>query len=157
MMDDLTHLNARGEAHMVSVGDKPETLRRAVAEGVLLASPDVCRRVLQGGTPKGDVLAVARVAAIMAAKRTAEWIPLCHPIPLTAVTVDIVVESDRVRLRAVTETRAATGVEMEAMTAVTAGLLTLYDMLKGIDRSLTMTDVKLLEKSGGRSGHFIRE
>lgn len=142
---------------MVSVAAKAPSVRRAVAEGELMAHPEICRRVRDGNIPKGDVLAVARVAAIMAAKRTADLIPLCHPIPLTGVEVAITVDQDRFRVRVQAETQAPTGVEMEAMTAVSVGLLTLYDMLKGLDRGLSLTHIRLLEKSGGRSGHFVRE
>lgn len=157
MSEDFTHLNHAGEVHMVSVGHKEETSRLAVAEGYLVGSPEILAKVAEGKTPKGDILAGARVAAIMAAKRTSEWIPLCHPIPLTAVTIEIFHEHDRLRIQATTRTRAVTGVEMEALTAVSAGLLTMYDMLKGMDRTLTMTDIRLLQKSGGASGNFKRE
>lgn len=141
---------------MVSVGEKADTVRRATAEGRLGASPEVCRQVLDGKAPKGDVLAVARIAGIQAAKRTAEWIPLCHPLFLTGVEVSVTVEEDGFLVAATCETKGPTGVEMEALTAVSAALLTLYDMLKGQDRTMVITDVKLVEKSGGRSGHFLR-
>ena len=150
----LTHLNVRGEVHMVDISNKPATGRRAVAEGVLLVSPEVLARVTRGEVAKGDVLAVARVAAIMAAKRTPDWIPLCHPVHLTAVSVEITPQADGLRIQVEASTTGPTGVEMEALTAVSAGLLTLYDMLKGIDRSMTMNNIRLIEKSGGQSGHF---
>lgn len=154
---DLPHLNAAGQVHMVDVGAKDETKRRAVAEGSLVTRPDVADLVRAGDAPKGDVLAVARVAAIMAAKRTSEWIPLAHPLALSHVGVDIVVAEDRFTVTVVTETLARTGVEMEALTAVSAALLTLYDMLKAQDRAMVMTGVQLVNKSGGRSGDYHRE
>lgn len=153
----FAHLNARGEVHMVSVGDKEITLRHARAVGVLKTTPDMCRRIREGATKKGDVLAVARVAGIMAAKRTSDWIPLCHPVALTGVEVAIEVEEHTIRVTATVQTRSVTGVEMEALTSVSAALLTLYDMLKGQDRSMVLQEIKLLEKEGGRSGHFVRE
>jgi len=152
-----THIDARGAARMVNVGDKAVTERGAVAEGWLAASPDVLARLRRGETPKGDVMAVARVAGIMAAKRTAEWIPLCHPLPLTAVEVEIAVQADGIAVAARVRTHAPTGVEMEALTAVSATLLTLYDMLKALDRTMELGPVRLVEKWGGRSGHFARE
>ncbi|WP_053957876.1 cyclic pyranopterin monophosphate synthase MoaC [Sulfobacillus thermosulfidooxidans] len=151
------HLNERGEVHMVNVGGKAITERMARAKGALLASPSICQAVKEGRIPKGDVLAVSRVAGIMAAKRTGEWIPLCHPLPLTAVDIVITVQTDRFVVESTVRTTAPTGVEMEALTAVSASLLTLYDMLKAMDRTMVMTDILLLEKDGGRSGHFIRE
>lgn len=142
---------------MVNVGQKTATVRRAVAQGRIETRPDVIRAVVNQETEKGDVLAVARVAAIMGAKRTSDWIPLCHPLPLSHVGVEIEIEERAIRVRVTAETTAATGVEMEALTGVSAGLLTLYDMLKGQDRAMTLGDICLLEKSGGRSGHFTRE
>ncbi|WP_037914138.1 cyclic pyranopterin monophosphate synthase MoaC [Sulfobacillus thermosulfidooxidans] len=150
------HLNERGEVHMVDVGSKAITERMARAQGVLLASPSICQAVQEGRIPKGDVLAVSRVAGIMAAKRTGEWIPLCHPLPLTATEIVITVQTDRFVVESTVRTTAPTGVEMEALTAVSASLLTLYDMLKAMDRTMVITDILLLEKDGGRSGHFIR-
>lgn len=154
---DLSHLDAKGAVHMVDVGQKPVTARRAVAAGRILTRPEVVRMVVDQRAPKGDVLAVARVAAIMAAKRTSEWIPLCHPLPLSHVSVEIEPRTDQIQVTVVVETTAPTGVEMEALTAVSAALLTLYDMLKGQDRAMTLTDIQVMEKAGGRSGHFIRE
>ncbi len=151
------HLNERGEVHMVDIGNKQVSERIARARGTLMADPHICQAVGAGQIPKGDVLAVSRVAGIMAAKRTADWIPLCHPLPLTNVEILIDVQIDRFVVESTVRTTAATGVEMEALTAVTATLLTLYDMLKALDRSLELTNIALMEKSGGRSGHFVRE
>jgi cyclic pyranopterin phosphate synthase len=155
-MVDLTHLNAAGEVHMVEVGDRPLTRREAVAEGLIQMRPEVLALVLAGQAPKGDVLAVARVAAIQAAKRTWELIPLCHPIALSGVEVAIDPNPDGsgLRLQASARTTGSTGVEMEALTAVQVGLLTLYDMLKSADPAMTITGVRLLSKSGGRHGHW---
>lgn len=150
----LPHLTEQGAVHMVDVGDKPATDRRAVAEGYLRTRPAVVELALAGQAKKGDVFAVARVAAIMAAKRTADWIPLCHPIPVTNVEVSIEAQGDRFRVEVSVSTHAATGVEMEALTAVGAALLTIYDMLKAQDRGMVIESVRLLEKQGGRSGHF---
>jgi cyclic pyranopterin phosphate synthase len=150
----LTHLNAAGEAHMVDVAARPATVREAVAEGLIQMRPEALALVLEGRAPKGDVLAVARVAAIQAAKRTAELIPLCHPLPLAGVSVSITPSGDGggLRLEARVRTTATTGVEMEALTAVQVGLLTLYDMLKSADPAMTIGPVRLLEKRGGRHG-----
>lgn len=152
-----SHLNERGEVHMVEVGHKPPTRRYARASGHLYARAEICQAVREGSIPKGDVLAVSRVAGIMAAKKTSEWIPLCHPLPLTRVEIAIEVQPTGFLVDAQVETTGPTGVEMEALTAVTASLLTLYDMLKGMDRSMEISHVALQEKSGGRSGHFLRE
>jgi cyclic pyranopterin phosphate synthase len=150
----LSHLNARGEVHMVEVGDRAPTDRRAVAEGFLVMDPAVLALVLEGRAPKGDVLAVARVAAIQAAKRTWELIPLCHPIGLTGLEVRIEAANDGrgLRIEAAARTTGPTGVEMEALTAVQVGLLTLYDMVKSADPAMTIGPVRLLEKTGGRHG-----
>jgi len=154
----LTHLNARGEVHMVEVGDRPATRREACAEGFISVRPDVLALVLEGRAPKGDVLAVARVAAIQAAKRTWELIPLCHPIALSGVSVELAPNGDGsgLRLEATARTVGSTGVEMEALTAVQVGLLTLYDMLKAADPAMTIGPVRLLRKSGGRHGDWQR-
>jgi cyclic pyranopterin phosphate synthase len=154
----LSHLNASGEVHMVEVGDRPATGRRAVAEGYLSMEAAVLALVLEGRAPKGDVLAVARVAAIQGAKRTWELIPLCHPIALTGLEVCIEPSADGrgLRLEAAARTTAPTGVEMEALTAVQVGLLTLYDMLKSADPAMTIGPVRLLSKTGGRHGAWIR-
>lgn len=158
-MSELTHFNAAGEAHMVDVGHKPGTRRVAVAEGRIRMHADTLERIRAGTHRKGDVLGVARIAAIMATKRTADLIPLCHPIALTHVEVafDLDVEDGAVRCRVTTETVGPTGVEMEALTGVQIALLTIYDMCKALDRGMRIDGVCLLEKSGGRSGHWRRE
>lgn len=156
-MSDLTHFDTRGEAHMVDVGEKPTTRRVARAEGRILAQPATLSLIREGGHRKGDVLGVARIAGIMAAKKTSELIPLCHPLALTRVALDLVVEKDAVRCTATVETRGQTGVEMEALFAAQVALLTIYDMCKAVDRGMTITDVRLKEKSGGRSGHWRRD
>lgn len=153
----LTHLNDRGEAHMVDIGDKPATKRRALAGARLHARPETLDALFEGTLKKGDALATARIAGIMAAKKTADLIPLCHPIALSHV--DLVIERDGAEtasLTATAETTGPTGVEMEALTAVSVAALTLYDMAKAIDRAMTVEDIGLLEKSGGKSGHFKR-
>lgn len=154
----LTHLDARGRARMVDVGDKPVTRRECVARAVLRMAPETLAAISEGRTPKGDVLAVARIAGIQAAKRTAEWIPLAHPLPLDAVEVELRPDaaSSCVHVEARVRTRAATGVEMEALVAVTAAGLTVYDMCKAIDRGMTLDAVRLVRKSGGRSGDWRR-
>ncbi len=155
----LTHFNAAGEAHMVDVGDKAQTHRVAIAEGFIHMAPRTLALITAGGHKKGDVIAVARLAGIMAAKKTADLIPLCHPLPLTHVELsfDVLAERAAIRCQARTETRGRTGVEMEALTAVQVALLTIYDMCKAVDRGMTMTDVRLLEKRGGKSGTWRRE
>ena len=155
-MPELSHLNASGEARMVEVGDRPASRREAQAEGLIAMAPQTLALVLSGGAPKGDVLAVARVAAIQAAKRTWELIPLCHPIALTGVEVAIEPAADgsALRLWAQARTTGPTGVEMEALTAVQVGLLTLYDMLKAVDPAMTIGPVRVLRKSGGRQGDW---
>jgi len=154
----FSHFDTSGQAHMVNVGEKPETLRLARASGTIEMTPETLKLVLAGGAKKGDVLGVARIAAIQAAKRTAELIPLCHPLNLTRVAAEFEVDKPRsaVRLIVTVETTGRTGVEMEALTAVSVGLLTIYDMCKAADRAMLIGDIKLLEKSGGRSGHFLR-
>ena len=156
MKAKLTHLNESGEAHMVDVGAKSVTEREAVAEGTIRMRAETLALILEGGHKKGDVLAVARVAGIMAAKKTAELIPLCHPIPITAIEVELtpMEKESAVRARARVRTQAQTGVEMEALTAVEIALLTIYDMCKAVDREMTLTDIRLLSKSGGRSGDW---
>jgi cyclic pyranopterin phosphate synthase len=157
-MAKFTHFDEQGQAHMVDVGDKPVTARRAVAEGRIAMAPATCAMIAAGTHRKGDVLGIARIAGIMAAKRTAELIPLCHPLALTRVSVDFEFElaGAGVRCRAIAETRGQTGVEMEALTAVQVALLTVYDMCKAVDRGMSMHDIRLNEKSGGRSGHWQR-
>ena len=152
----LTHLNARGEAHIVDIGDKVATRRRAVATARLEARAETVEAILGGSLKKGDAIAVARVAGIMAAKKTAELIPLCHPIALTSVSVDIVRDGPALLVTAAAETTGQTGVEMEAMTAASVAALTLYDMAKSIDRGMTISTVQLIEKTGGKSGDFRR-
>lgn len=156
--DGLGHLDERGNARMVDVGAKPDTLREAVATGRLRMAPETLARVAAGDAPKGDVLAVARVAGIQAAKRTGELIPLCHPLALTSAAVDLAIEHDPPALRATATVRAVgpTGVEMEALTAVTVALLTLYDMLKGIERGMEIEGVGLVAKRGGSRGAWTR-
>ncbi len=153
-MSGLTHLDERGRARMVDVGDKPVTRRRAEAEAVLVAGEEVMAAVREGRTPKGNVFETARIAGTMAAKRTSELIPLCHPLPLDAVTVTFAAESDRIVVRSEAVATARTGVEMEALTAVSVAALTLYDMLKALSKGMTVTGVRLLAKSGGRSGDW---
>jgi cyclic pyranopterin phosphate synthase len=156
MTEKLTHFDERGAARMVDVGAKNETHRVAVAEGSIRMLPATLALVASGTSKKGDVLGVARIAAIQAAKRTSELIPLCHPVPLTAVTVDFALDeaASTVTARVSAECTARTGVEMEALTAVSVALLTIYDMCKAVDRGMTITEVRLLEKSGGKSGVF---
>ena len=158
-MSKLTHINERGDAHMVNVGDKASTARRAVAEGTILMQPETLELVLSGNNKKGDVLAVARIAGIMAAKKTSELVPLCHPIALTSVEVELVPDTDNhcIRCTCTAATTGQTGVEMEALTATQIALLTIYDMCKAVDRGMTITDVRLLQKSGGKSGDWHRE
>jgi len=153
---ELSHLNTKGEVHMVEVGDRPVTQRRAVAEGFITMQPQVLAMVIQGQAAKGDVLAVARVAAIQAAKRTWELIPLCHPIALTGLDVAIAPGDGggRLRIEVTARTNGSTGVEMEALTAVQVGLLTIYDMVKALDPAMSMGPVRLLRKSGGRNGDW---
>ena len=158
-MSELTHFNAAGEAHMVDVGEKAVTHRMALAEGTILMQPETMERIKAGGHKKGDVLGIARVAGIMAAKKTADLVPLCHPLALTRVEIDLtpIDQPPAVHCRARVETRGQTGVEMEALNAVQVSLLTVYDMCKAVDRAMTMESVRLLEKAGGRSGHWVRD
>ncbi|HEV7752940.1 MAG TPA: cyclic pyranopterin monophosphate synthase MoaC [Baekduia sp.] len=158
MADRLTHLDEHGDARMVDVGAKPATERRAVAQATVRMAPDTALLVQAGDAPKGDVLATARIAGIMAAKKTGELIPLCHPIALDHVDVDatVDVEAGTVTITATAGVTARTGVEMEAMTAAAVAALTVYDMVKGVERGVTVEQVVLLEKSGGRSGTWQR-
>jgi cyclic pyranopterin phosphate synthase len=154
---ELTHLDATGAARMVDVAAKDITCRVATAEGTVTMKPETLDAIITGTQPKGDVLAVARVAGIMAAKRTGELIPLCHPLGLDAVAVNFTPEPPgRVRISATVTVTARTGVEMEALTAVSVAALTVYDMCKAVDKGMTITGVCLAEKSGGRSGHYRR-
>lgn len=152
----LTHFDAQGQAHMVDVADKASTHRRATAEGWIEMLPATLELIESGNAKKGDVLGVARIAAIQAAKKTSDLIPLCHPLALTRVAVEFTVDQARnaVCCRASVETVGQTGVEMEALTAVQVGLLTIYDMCKAVDRGMTMTGVRLVEKMGGKSGRW---
>jgi cyclic pyranopterin phosphate synthase len=152
----LSHLNARGEAHMVDVSNKAVTSRAATAEGYVTMAPATLDMILDGTAPKGDVLATARIAGIMGAKKTAELIPLCHPLALSKVTVDFAPDRENARLRveATVKVDGKTGVEMEALTAVTVACLTLYDMCKAVDRAMSFSGIRLIEKTGGRSGTF---
>jgi cyclic pyranopterin phosphate synthase len=160
MSDELTHLDERGQARMVDVGDKPVTRRRAVARGVVVMQRGTLERLLSDAAPKGDVLAAARIAAIQAAKKTPDLIPLCHAIHLVGVEVEFepTLEPERGTLEVVAHVHALdrTGAEMEALTAVSIAALTIYDMLKAIDRTMTIERIALHEKSGGRSGQFTR-
>ncbi len=151
-MADLTHLDAEGNARMVDVGGKAETHRRAVASGRIRMTQEALTAILAGDAPKGDVLGAARIAGIMAAKKTAELIPLCHPLALDAVTLDFAFEADAVRATASASLTGRTGVEMEAMTATAIALLTIYDMAKALDKAMVIEDVRLIEKHGGKSG-----
>lgn len=153
-MSKLTHLDDTGAAHMVDVGAKAATSREAVAEGRISMSAEALSAIRDGTSKKGDVLAVARVAGIMAAKKTSDLIPLCHPIALTSVTVDFDLEEHGIRAVATARTSGQTGVEMEALTAVSVALLTLYDMAKALDKAMVMSGIRLLAKSGGRSGDW---
>ena len=157
-MSELTHFNAAGEAHMVDVGEKPASARRAVAEGRILVEAETLALIRSGGHKKGDVLGIARVAGIMAAKKTADLVPLCHPLALTRVDIDLTTVTDPPAVNCVVtvETRGQTGVEMEALTAVQITLLTIYDMCKAVDRGMTIEQVRLIEKQGGKSGHWQR-
>lgn len=152
----LSHLNERGEARMVDVSEKAVTSRTAVAEGFVAMAPATLDMILDGKAPKGDVLATARLAGIMGAKKTSELIPLCHPLPLTQVTLDFTPsrEPSGVRVEATAKVEGKTGVEMEALTAVTVACLTLYDMCKAVDRAMSFSGIRLVEKTGGRSGDF---
>lgn len=153
---ELTHLDERGRARMVDVSDKPSTRRTAIASGRLMMSESTRRRVVDGEMPKGNVVEVARIAGIQGAKRTAELIPLCHPLPLSHVDVEVDAVDDGLRVTATATTTGPTGVEMEALTAVAVALLTLYDMCKAVERDLRITEVRLEDKRGGRSGHWQR-
>ncbi len=153
----LTHFDATGAAHMVGVGGKPETARVGVASGVVRMAPATARAVRGGKLGKGDVLGIARVAGIQAAKRTPEWIPLCHPLRLTGVEIDLRVVGAEVRITATVSAFDRSGVEMEALAAVAAAALTVYDMCKAIDRGMVIADLQLEEKRGGKSGVWTRQ
>lgn len=153
-MTGITHIDERGHPRMVDVGDKPDTVREAIAVGEVHLSPDAYAAVTTGRVEKGDVLQVARLAGIEGAKRTADLVPLCHPIPIDAVEVEVEARDGAIHVRSRVRTRWRTGVEMEALTAVTAAALAVYDMVKAIDRGMRIEGVRLIEKTGGRSGHW---
>jgi cyclic pyranopterin phosphate synthase len=159
MSSPLTHFDAQGQAHMVDVAAKDVTHRVARAAGVIRMQPATLTLIASGSAKKGDVLGIARIAAIQGAKRTADLVPLCHPLPITRVAVDFELDAEAslVRCTAQVETLGRTGVEMEALTAVQVGLLTVYDMCKAADRGMVMGDIRLLRKSGGQSGEWIAE
>ncbi|GAA4176822.1 cyclic pyranopterin monophosphate synthase MoaC [Gryllotalpicola koreensis] len=150
--DALTHVRADGAVHMVDVSEKQVTARRAVAAASVITRPDVVELIAQGKLPKGEALAVARIAGIMAAKKTSELVPLCHPLPISGADLELRAEGDRVEIRATVKTVGVTGVEMEALTAVSVAALTVYDMIKAVDKGAVITDVRVLEKDGGKSG-----
>jgi cyclic pyranopterin phosphate synthase len=158
-MSTLTHFNQAGEARMVDVGDKPSTARRALAAGRISMQAETLQLIQQGKHKKGDVLGVARTAGIMATKRTPDLIPMCHPLALTHVEIIFEVDTDNnaIECTVTAETRGQTGVEMEALTGLQITLLTIYDMCKAVDRGMVMSDLRLLEKSGGKSGHWKRD
>lgn len=159
MDDRLTHLDEQGAARMVDVGAKPDTERLAVAAGCVYMKPETLRLIREGALKKGDVLVVARLAGIMAAKKTSDLIPLCHPLPLTHVDVDLKLDESQnaVQITASARTTGKTGVEMEALTAVTVAALTVYDMAKAVDREMRLSDFRLLEKRGGQRGDYVAE
>lgn len=159
MPDRLTHLDEAGRARMVDVSDKPVTTREALAQGRVRMAPETLRRAMAGDTPKGDIRAVAELAGVMAGKRTAELIPLCHPLPLTSLKVEAAPDeaNNSFIVTARAKTNSQTGVEMEALTAVSVACLTIYDMLKAIDRGMVIEGIALMEKRGGASGDYVRE
>ena len=156
MSGGLTHLDEKGRARMVEVGDKPETAREAVARGRVEMKAETLRLILEGGLPKGDVLGTARVAGVMAAKRCSEMIPMCHPLRLTGIELNFDPAGDALDIESVVRARDRTGVEMEAMTAVSVAALTIYDMCKAVDKAMTISSIRLVKKTGGKSGTFIR-
>ncbi|NLS26988.1 Cyclic pyranopterin monophosphate synthase [Sphingomonas sp. S2M10] len=156
-MSGLTHLDATGAAHMVDVGGKAITTREAVARGRITMSAEAAAAIRDGSVKKGDVLATARIAGIMAAKKTSELIPLCHPLPLTRVAIDLELDETGITATATAATEGKTGVEMEALTAVSVTLLTLYDMAKALDKGMVLSDIRLLAKTGGKSGDWRAE
>lgn len=157
-MTQLTHFNQSGDAHMVDVGEKAITQRTAITEGCIKMQPDTLALITKGEHKKGDVLGIARIAGIMASKKTAELIPLCHPLPLTHVEIKLTVDADKtgIHCHTVVKTNGQTGVEMEALNATQIALLTIYDMCKAVDRGMVIQSVQLLEKEGGKSGHWQR-
>lgn len=159
MDDQLTHLDSEGKARMVDVGAKPDTERLAVAAGAVYMQPETLRMIQDGALKKGDVLTVARLAGMMGAKKTADLIPLCHPLPLTHLAVELALDVERsaVMITATARTTGKTGVEMEALTAVSVAALTIYDMAKAVDRGMKIGDIRLLEKRGGQHGDYVAE
>ena len=155
-MEELTHINEQGRARMVDVTEKAVTFRTAIAEGRVRAAPETLALIRTGGTPKGDVLAVAQVAGVMAAKRTHELIPMCHPLHLTGVDLRFTLEEDAVHILAEVKCKGETGVEMEALTAASAAALTVYDMCKAVQKDMEIGDIRLLRKTGGKSGDYMR-
>jgi cyclic pyranopterin monophosphate synthase len=156
-MSKLSHINERGDAHMVDVSNKDVTTRSATARGRVTANPETLAIITSGTAKKGDVLATARIAGIMAAKKTAELIPLCHPLMISKATVEFIIAAAYVDIEATVRVEGKTGVEMEALTACTVAALTIYDMLKAVDRAMTITDIRLIEKTGGKSGTYRSE
>lgn len=156
-MSELTHFNTAGEAHMVDVGEKANTDRVAVAAGQIFMNDQTLALIKKGGHKKGDVLGIARIAGIMGTKRTADLIPLCHPLQISAVKVNFSFDDNAVSCTATVKTNGPTGVEMEALTAVQVALLTIYDMCKAVDRGMTMSNIQLVEKVGGKSGSWVRD
>lgn len=155
-MTKLTHLDETGAARMVDVSAKPVTTRTAIAAGRITMTAETLAAIREGAAAKGDVLATARVAGIMAAKRTSDLIPLCHPLPLSSISIDLALDETGITATANARTDGKTGVEMEALTAVSVALLTLYDMTKSMDKAMTITDIRLLSKTGGKSGDWVR-
>jgi cyclic pyranopterin phosphate synthase len=158
-MTKFTHLDEKGRARMVDVTEKDITLRQATAQGAIVMQPETFRMIMTGGIEKGDVLGVARIAGIMGAKQTAELIPMCHPLNITNVAIDFrpIEEQHRIEIEAQVKLQGRTGVEMEALTAVAIAALTIYDMCKAVDREMVISDIHLVEKQGGKSGHFVRK
>jgi cyclic pyranopterin phosphate synthase len=156
MSGGLTHLDEKGRARMVEVGGKPETAREAIARGRVEMKAETLRLILEGGLPKGDVLGTARVAGVMAAKRCSEMIPMCHPLRLTGIELSFDPAGDGLDIESVVRALDRTGVEMEAMTAVSVAALTIYDMCKAVDKAMTISGIRLVKKTGGKSGTFIR-
>jgi cyclic pyranopterin monophosphate synthase len=156
-MSKLSHINERGEAHMVDVSDKDVTTRSATARGRVTARPDTIAIITSGTAKKGDVLATARIAGIMAAKKTSHLIPLCHPLMISKVTVDFTLSETHIDVEATVKVEGKTGVEMEALTSCSVACLTIYDMLKAVDRGMVITDIRLVEKTGGKSGTYRSE
>ena len=153
-MSSLTHLNTKGEAHMVDVSDKADTARTAIAQSLVELTPAIVAAITDDNLPKGDLYATARIAGIQAAKKCSDLIPLCHPLPLSKITVDIELQGNSLVITALCKTTGKTGVEMEALTAASVAALTVYDMCKGLDKGMLIRETKLLEKSGGKSGDW---